>query len=475
MANDITHSANRMSRRQFVKLGGSAVAVLASGIGGKTHAGRRSRPKPKNVVLIITDQQHIDTISAGGCAEVRTPAMDRLKRSGVSFEQSYTANPLCSPARSAVFTGRTSCECGVHVNGRSIRADIPNLGQWFSENTDYETFYAGKWHLPRSYSAKIPGFEVINTGIGGFGYLCDTMMSRACDGFLRNRSRSKPFLLVASYMQPHDICEWLRLNMENPGRLRYPELGDKLPALPENFNFDKIEPEDIRNRRLRNEPFRGNAKWDEEQWRYYRWSYFRNIEQLDAEIGRILQTLEDFGYRDDTLIVMTADHGEGMGHHQMVRKSSFYNEACRVPLLFSWPGHIPENKTEATHLASGLDMMPTICDYAGIRPPQKMRGASLRGVLEGARAIGRDLVVSEVSTNKGRMLRTGQYKYITYANDPAEQLFDMKKDPGETKNLAADSGHASVLGEHRKLLREHEGRLDVPQNVPNAEYWGRKG
>jgi len=96
-------------------------------------------------------------------------------------------------------------------------------------------------------------------------------------------------------------------------------------------------------------------------------------------------------------------------------------------------------------------------------------------VLEGARAIGRDLVVSEVSTNKGRMLRTGQYKYITYANDPAEQLFDMKKDPGETKNLAADSGHASVLGEHRKLLREHEGRLDVPQNVPNAEYWGRKG
>ncbi len=466
-------SSDLLSRREFVKLGGSAVAVLSGGaLTSKSSGARRARqPKPKNILIIITDQQHIDTIAAGGCRHVRTPALDRLKKRGVSFTQSYTANPLCSPARSAVFAGRTSSECGVHVNGRPIRSDIPNLGQWFSENTDYETFYAGKWHLPRTYTSNIPGFKVINTGIGGFGYLCDTVMSRACQGFLRNRSKRKPFLLVASFMQPHDICEWLRLNMENPGRLRYPELAGELPELPDNFQFDENEPEAIRRRRAGNEPFRGKAKWNKEHWRYYRWSYYRNIEQVDAEIGRIFQAIEDLGYADETLIVFTADHGEGLAHHQMVRKSSFYDEAVRVPLLLSWPAHIPENRTDTSHLVSGLDIMPTLCDYAGIKAPANMRGASLRAALEGNGRFSRDFIVSEVSSNTGRMVRTQRYKYITYRKDLVEQLFDMKNNPGETKNLATSSAHASMLAEHKKLLKDWERRLDVAPNIPNTDAW----
>ena len=471
----VKHSSRDINRRDFIKLGSGAVALLAHApITGNALAKRRSRrPKPKNIVLIITDQQHIDTIAAGGCRHVRTPALDRLMKSGVSFTQSYSANPLCSPARSAVFTGRTSSECAVHVNGRPIRSDIPNLGQWLSEQTDYETFYAGKWHLPRTYTSRIPGFKVINTGIGGFGYLCDTVMSRACEGFLRNRNRAKPFFLVASFMQPHDICEWLRLNMNNTEKLRYPELAGALPELPGNFEYDRNEPDTIRRKRRGNEPFKG--KWDKEHWRYYRWSYYRHIEYVDAEIGRVLQAIEDSGHVDDTLIVMIADHGEGMGHHQMVRKSSFYDESARVPLLFSWPGHIAENKTDAHHIVSGLDITPTLCDYAGIRPPAHMRGVSLRGILEASGRLSRDFIVSEVSTNTGRMVRTEGYKYITYKDNLVEQLFDMKTDPGETKNLATLSRNASVLVEHRKLLKEWENQLDVPSNVPNGEVWRHKG
>jgi choline-sulfatase len=469
------HTAEKQSgylinRRDFIKLSSGAIALLAD---AAVYAGRRdSKPKPKNIVLIFTDQQHIDTIAAGGCQDVRTPALDRLKTSGVSFTQSYTANPVCSPARSAVFTGRTSSECDVYVNGRSIRHDIPNLGQWFSKHTDYETFYAGKWHLPRTYTSKIPGFKVINTGIGGFGYLCDTVMSRACEGFLRNRSKSKSFLLVASFMQPHDICEWLRLNMNNPAGLRYPELAGELPELPDNFDFDNNEPGRIRKTRSGNEPFKGN--WSKEQWRYYRWSYYRNIEHLDGEIGRVLQALEDSGHAKDTLIVLTSDHGEGMGHHQMVRKSTLYDEAARVPLLFSWPGHISENRTDTEHLASGLDIMPTLCDFAGIKPPQNMRGRSLRTILEGASTTGSEFIITEVSSNTGRMVRTDNYKYITYRNDSVEQLFDMKNDPGETRNLAASARYSSTLTEHRKLLREFESKLDVPSNVPNSDAWRHK-
>jgi len=464
-------SDHLVSRRNFVKLGGAAVALLADGtLTKRAFAGRKDRkPKPGNILLIYTDQQHIDTIAAGGCRHVRTPALDRLKTNGVSFTQSYSANPVCSPARSAAFTGRTSCEASVHKNGRPIRSDIPNLGQWFSQHTGYETFYAGKWHLPRTYTSDIPGFKVINTGIGGFGYLCDTAMSRACEGFIRNRSKSKPFLLVASFMQPHDICEWLRLNMNNPGKLRYPELADELPGLPGNFQFDENEPQSTKKRRSGNEPFKGN--WDQEHWRYYRWSYYRHIEHLDAEIGRILSALEDRGYINDTLIVMTSDHGEGMGHHQMVRKSSFYDEAARVPLLLSWPGHIVEDKTDEVHLASGLDVMPTLCDYAGIKSPASMRGVSLRPILEGGDSAPRDCVVSEGNTNTGRMLRTQGFKYIKYVDDPVEQLFDMINDPGETRNLAANSRYAAAMSEHRKLLAGHEARLDAPRDIPHTEFW----
>jgi len=465
-----------INRREFIKLSTSSVAVLAGGIStGNVFASRKSRqPKPKNIVLIFTDQQHIDTIAAGGCRHVHTPSLDKLKKSGVSFTQSYTPNPLCSPARSAVFTGRTSSECGVHINGRPMRSDIPNMGQWFSQHTNYETFYAGKWHLPRTYTLDIPGFKVLNTGIGGFGYLCDTVMSRACESFLRNRSKSKPFLLVASFMQPHDICEWLRLNLENPDGLRYPQLAGSLPELPANFNFDKNEPKDIKNKRLNDDPFRGKRKWNQEHWRYYRYSYYRNIEHLDAEIGRVLQALEDSGYINDTLIAFISDHGEGMGHHQLVRKKSFYDEASRVPLLFSWPGHISENKTEAFHLVSGLDIMPTLCDYAGIKPPVNMRGRSLRSILEGNVLSWGRTVVTEVSSNTGRMVRTQRYKYITYKDDPVEQLFDMTDDPGETKNLATGSKYASTLSEHRRILKDWEARLDVASNVPNTDAWWYK-
>lgn len=468
-------SARLVNRRGFIKLSGGAVALLANGtLTSNVFAARQSRKeKPKNILLIFTDQQHIDTITAGGCRHLQTPALDRLKTSGVSFAQSYSANPVCSPARSCVFTGRTSSETGVFTNGRSIRSDIPNVGQWFSQQTDYETFYAGKWHLPRTYTSNIPGFKVINTGIGGFGYLCDTVMSRACEGFVRNRSKSKPFLLVASFMQPHDICEWLRLNTNDPGRLRYGELAEQLPKLPNNFQFDTNEPEAVKKTRLRSDPFK--TGWSKQQWRYYLWSYYRNIEYVDAEIGRILQALKDCGYAKDTLIVLTSDHGEGLAHHQMVRKNTLYDEAAKVPLLFSWQGHIPENRTDTTHLVSGLDIMPTLCDYAGIKPPKNMRGRSLRSILEGRSIPADNFIVAEVSSNTGRMVRTPSFKYIVYKDNSIEQFFDMRTDPGETKNLAASSRYALVLAEHRRILRDWESRLDVPPNVPNAEVWRRKG
>jgi len=465
------HSTGCLNRREFIKTTGSA-ALLYGGVKGASKSVARipnRSPRPQNIMVIITDQQHLDTIAAGGCPHVRTPALDRLLGRGVSFTQSYSPNPLCSPARSVLFTGRTSSEAAVPVNGLPIRKEIPNLGQWFSQQSPLETVYAGKWHLPQTYTRFIPGFRVLNTGIGGQGNLCDTAVSRACEAYLRHRRKDQPFLLVASFMQPHDICEWLRLNTNNPEQPVYPELRGELPDLPDNFQFDRREPQTVKKLRLSCDPFIGN--WSSEQWRYYRWSYYRHIEMVDAEIGRLLRALEETGRDRDTLIVFTADHGEGMAHHQMVRKNHLYDQAARVPFLISWPGHIEPQRIDTRHVVSGLDIMPTLCDYAGLTAPPSLRGRSLRPILEDRLGPTNEFVVTEVYRNTGRMLRTERFKYITYKDDPVDQLFDMKNDPDETRNLAVEAQFADILKDHRKLLKEWQHRLDVPASVVNADYW----
>ncbi|MFB3827883.1 MAG: sulfatase [Bryobacteraceae bacterium] len=444
-----------LRRREFLLTGAAGLAPKGAG-----------RP---NIVVIVTDQQHIDSIAAAGNRYLRTPAMDHLYRTGASFALSHSPDPVCSPARSAIFTGRMPSETDVASNGRPIRAGIPNLGEWFGGQANYETVYAGKWHLPRTYTTRIPGFRVLPGGIGGQGNLGDTSVSRSCEAYLRGRRSSEPFLLVASFLQPHDICEWLRLNMRNPEKLPHPQIAGELPPLPANFAHEEREPAALRRIRQRAEPAEG--RWNEPHWRYYLWSYYRHVEMVDGEVGRILEALHDTGRDRNTVVLLTADHGEGLGQHGMVRKSFSYDAALKVPFLISCPGRIPEGRNDAAHPVSGVDVMPTLCDYAGIAPPPRMRGRSVRPLVEGRAAGGGDFIVSEIPANVGRVVRTGRYKYVTFAGDPVEQLFDMQPDPGETRNVAADSRYAGALADHRKLLREWESRLEKAPGLPHAEAW----
>ncbi len=336
-----------LSRRNFIKAGAAGIAAGNFMTGCGSPSTKITKAKP-NILLIITDQHHIDTIAAAGCRHVRTPALDYLVKNGVNFSESYCANPICSPSRSSIFTGRTSSESGVFKNELAIRQDIPSMGDWFRQESDYETIYTGKWHLPATYTTDIPGFTVPLTGLIGQGNFCDTAVSMACEAYIRNRSESKPFLMVASFMQPHDICEWLRLNLQNQPELRYPELMDELPELPPNFLVGANEPETLHKKRAGEEPARG--KWSDQHWRYYRWSYYRHIEMVDAEIGRILQALTDTGQDNDTVVIFTADHGEGMGHHKMVRKSSPYAESSKVPCIVTWTGDPPPYVKSKAHV-----------------------------------------------------------------------------------------------------------------------------
>jgi len=442
-----------LSRRELLAAGAVGATAVISGTKSQTKGtpAVHTNRKP-NILFIITDQQGLNTISSLGCRNVRTPAMDDLAENGVSFTESYCTNPLCSPSRSSLFTSRMPSETGVIYNGIGVIPSIPNMGQWFTQQ-GYECVYAGKWHLWHPHPWKIPGFKVLPTGINNQGMIGDSAISRVCQGYLRNRSGSNPFLLVASFVQPHDICGWVSMHSNSTDKSSCMAIADEaLPELPSNFHFDAHAPNQIRK-------FQGRLSWTKQQWRYYLWSYYRQVEMVDAEIGRLLQALNDLDQVNNTLIVFTSDHGEGMAHHKTVLKNFLYDEAAKVPLVVSWPGHLQENVVNRSHLVSGLDIMPTLCDYAGIGVPPKIQGRTLRPLLENKICSWREFLIAEVQ-KVGRMVRTSEFKYITYQGDPIEQLFDMKSDPGETKNLIDDSRYASTLADHQKMLQQWENGLE---------------
>jgi choline-sulfatase len=446
------------TRRQFLQTSAmgttGALALRAYGQAPAILAGER---KP-NFLFIFTDQQNWDALSAHGNPWVKTPNLDRLVKQGVSFCEAHSSSPVCSPARSSFFTGRMPVETGVISNDRPINPDVPVMGRWFRES-GYDTYYSGKWHLPEGYAINIDGFTCLPASIGQ-GDILDSIVSRNCQSFLRNRKGNRPFLLAASLLQPHDICYWA-IKQANlvPKNLPFPLIKDQLPSLPPNHRSTPPAPAKLAATSF--------DIWSDEQWQYYLYCYYRMVEMADAEIGRILDALEDSGLAENTIVVFSSDHGEGAGRHLHVQKWYPYDEAMKIPFILSCPDRFQSDVMDKTHLVSQIDVMPTLCDFAGIATPDKTTGSSLRPLLEGKPVEWRASLMAETQII-GRILRTADYKYVHYQDDPIEQLFDMKNDPWEMTNLYEDAAYASVLEDHRKLLAEWRGRMNEVPPSPSA-------
>ena len=437
------------ARRDVLKAAAfSAAAAVSSSARAAEPARAAGAPPRPNVLLIICDQLGLDAIGAHGCQDVRTPNLDGLVAGGTTFLESHSASPVCSPARSSIMTGLMPAETGVISNGRPIHRTRPNLGQWFGAR-GYETVYCGKWHLPGGYQAKVPGFHTLPAGKGQ-GDLSDTSVSHACEAYLRSRPKDKPYLMVASFMQPHDICYWGNVRqLRMPKGLPFKQLQGMLPKLPPNNTSRPKAPKWL--------DARCADDYSPQQWQYYLYIYARMIEMLDADVGRVLRAVKDAGQAENTVIVFTSDHGDGRGRHKHVSKWYPYDEAMKVPLIVSCPGRIAKG-VDRTHLVSGTDIMPTLCDYAGIDTPKPCAGMSLRPLLAGRDAKWRTYLVADYGP-AGHIVRTGRYKYSTYKGDPVEQLFDMRADPWEMKNLYQDAQYASVMAEHRTMLADFQSTL----------------
>jgi arylsulfatase A-like enzyme len=177
----------------------------------------------------------------------------------------------------------------------------------------------------------------------------------------------------------------------------------------------------------------------------------------------VLDALKDAGLEDNTIVIFTSDHGEMGGSHHILLKTQPYEEALMVPFIVAGPG-IPSGATDDKHFISGLDILPTVCDFAGIEAPKESLGMSVRKILASPSAPWRDAVYASVGTGvMMRLVRTQQYKYILLnrPND-REVLFDLASDPGETKNVVNDAALKDVLVRHRKLLTDWMAKTNDP-------------
>jgi choline-sulfatase len=287
-----------LSRREFLQAGSATLAGLtwaqaASAAPAPAPAPADRRP---NLLLILVDQMNLDAMSALGNQQVRTPHLDRLAARGTLFLESHSTNPVCSPARSSLLTGRMPVETGVTQNDIGIRAGMPNLGEWLRDQAGYETVYCGKWHLPGSiFMPGFLGFRPLPGG-GGQGAVDDGWVTRSCEGYLRGRAQRQdtvPFALVASYMQPHDICYWMihPETLVSP-TLPFARLAADLPALPPNHRSRPSGPERAST------PYTRFAS--DEAWRYYLYCYQRMVEMLDHDVGRLLDVLDDTSLAENT-------------------------------------------------------------------------------------------------------------------------------------------------------------------------------
>ena len=438
------------------------VVAAWSVAGSLTVAQETATPARPNVLLVFTDQQTMRAMSVYGNRYLHTPNLDVLAQSGVRFEISYCTSPVCGPSRSSIVIGRMPHETGVELNGDTPDPAIPNLGEIF-RSAGYETAWAGKWHLPASYvrppDGKIRGFDYLYVPDGtGFqlGGQTDPAVVDQAVAFLK-RDHDRPWLLGVSLHNPHDICWSVREEPIQPINMHL------MPPLPDNFAINPDESEflqDCRKPKKYGVEQQYTADWDETRWRTYLYSYYRLTEQVDRCIGRVLSTLKERGLQQKTLVVFTSDHGEGTAGHQLVVKLTPYDGAASVPLVCSWPGVIPEGAVDWQHPVSGIDIVPTMCDYAGV-PCPKVTGVSLRPWIEGKGGESRECVVCEIKPfreqpqRSGRMLRTSRFKYMAFSDGArSEMLFDMQADPGETKNLAANADYGDELKRHRQLLVE---------------------
>ncbi len=406
-----------------------------------------------DIILIITDQQTASAMSCVGNPDVKTPAMDELAKDGVLFKNAYVSYPLSGPSRASLITGKTPCELGIKDNEDNLKQeDRQNSIGFRLTAAGYNCLYAGKWHIPQ---VNIPEEGT------GFHKVCnmdDNILVDACTPYIREKG-NKPMFLVASFLNPHEICEYARDESLPFSRLNNEFLLKDCPNLPSNFPEPAYYPEALTLQKEADPKSYPTRSYTDDDWRKYLYAYYRLVEKVDAEIGKLISELKANGKYNNSLILFVSDHGDGVTSHRWNQKRSLQEEVIRIPFIVKPPKGkgISNQKNDEALINTSLDIFQTICDYAGVKTEQNLKGKSVRPVLEGKTKTLHDYVFVETLLDgintRGWCVIGKNYKYVLYRFfKNREQFFDRNFDPKEMQNLAVDKNYHNTLMQYRKEL-----------------------
>ena len=493
-----------ISRRKFGKTVLSGM-VASRGLAQKSSSGASALKRPN--ILFICSDQHSGPMMMGGpgrVVPVRTPNLERLAKMGVHFENAYCVDPVCTPSRASLITGRFASDVGSYGNSTPFDGRVPTWGNYL-QRAGYFCWATGKMDLtPKSDL----GFKQVHTSHGHFLHPDITSLfrrpmcyrvdeRRQVDGKVEEGGKHDQAVLEAG-------LEFLRNEAKNTGKPWVAYLGFTMPhppfRAPQKY-WDLYPPEQVRMpnvppgyleklplalRVLRNFKMISTSI-SEERIRRARSAYYGMITELDGRIGELLDELEKNGELEKTLIVYTSDHGEMLGEHGLWLKNNLLEGASRVPLVMAGAG-LPcgmSIKKPVSH----VDLVATLLDFAGVARPKGLRGHSLLPMTRGVQTSHPGFVYAE-SNSEGNctgsfMIRQGDWKYIYSSWYGDRLLFNLKEDPGEMHNLAGNPAHSSKVKELHGLLtslvdpeaateaafrKQHQVLMEMVQEKPPEEF-----
>jgi arylsulfatase A-like enzyme len=456
--------------------------VAALAVSGATLAGDGQSPPATgaqatrlNVLFLIADDLNADLGVYG--APVSTPHIDRLAASGVRFQRAYTQFPLCSPSRSSFLTGRRPDATGVTRNPGNpnpmsphFRERLPmavTMPQIFKNNGWFAARVGKLYHYgvpnnigtsslddflswdqvinPRGHDREIHDRIVTIGQPGNYGatlswFADETPDAEQTDGIgaleavrllERFAKQKQAFFLGVGFYRPHTpyVAPKPYFGLYDTKRITLPALSDDDRARsPAAAYASAMAVQD---------------KMTDDRRREAIQAYRASTSFMDAQVGVVLAALDRLGLRQNTVVVFTSDHGYHLGDHGLWQKQSLFENSARVPLVIAAPG-ARGNGRVAAGIVELVDLYRTLADLAGLSPAAEIEGVSLRPMLENPDAVVRLRAFSQ--TRNGYAVRTPEWRYIEWDSGKAGmQLYDMTRDPNETRNLAADPAHASAV------------------------------
>ncbi|MFN4258310.1 MAG: sulfatase-like hydrolase/transferase [Gemmataceae bacterium] len=396
-----------------------------------------------NVLFLFTDDQRPDTIAALGNPHIITPNLDTLARSGFVFRNAYcmgaNVGAVCLPSRNMLLSGRAYFRFDKMASGSD-----PNFPDSL-KNVGYVTYHHGKiGNTAREIHQRFDHTKYLNDqhdrtcGEPGQQIVDDALT------FLKDKQDDKPFFLYLAFANPHDprvaADKYLKMYQR-----------DQIP-LPKNYM--PLHPFDNGEMTIRDEKL---APWPrtEDVVRHHLHDYYATITAMDHHIGRLLQYLKDTKQYDNTIIIFSSDHGLAIGSHGLFGKQNLYDHSMKAPLIFAGPG-IPKGQSDA--LAYLLDIYPTVCDLVGAKIPARLDGQSLAPIMQGKQEKVRDSLFTSYREVM-RSVRDDRWKLIRYPHINKTQLFDLRNDPDELRDLAADPSQAERIQHLMALLSQWQKKL----------------